>query len=131
MTQHTSQPYRPTLPGDWWLQHPGYLRYMLRELTCVAIGAYAGLLIVGLLRLGQGPEAWDAFRLAIGSGPGVALQLIAWLFAIYHSVSWFALAPRTMPLQIGARRVPGGWIAGAHYLAWAVISLVLLLAVGV
>jgi fumarate reductase subunit C len=131
MSHQPAPRYRPTLPGDWWLQHPGYLRYMLREVTCVAIGAYVALLIVGLLRLGQGPEAWEAFRATISSGPGVALQLIAFLLAIYHSTTWFSLAPRTMPLQVGARHVPGGLITAAHFLLWAVISLLLLLAVGV
>ena len=123
--------WSPRLPRDWWLQRAAYRRYMLRELTCVAIGAYVAVLIVGLYRLGQGPEAWDAFRAALGSAPGLLLQLLALAFAVYHSITWFALAPRTMPLQIGTRHVPAAWIAGAHYLAWAVITAVVLLAVGV
>lgn len=118
--------YSPRLPHDWWWQRPAYRRYMLRELTCVPIGAYAALLIVGLYRLGQGQAAWEGFRAALGSGPGLALQAIALAFAVYHSVTWFALAPRTMPLQVGVRQVPAAWIAGAHYLLWAVITLGLL-----
>jgi fumarate reductase subunit C len=123
--------YKPRLPNDWWLRHPGYLRYMLREMTCIPIGLFVAVLIIGLLRLGQGPDAWNAFLATLASPPGVVLQGIALAFATYHSITWFALAPRTMPLQIGARHVPGAWIAGAHYLAWAVISLVVLFAVGI
>lgn len=122
--------WSPRLPRDWWLRHPAYRRYMLRELTSVALGAYVALLIVGLHRLGQGPQAWDGFRAALASPPGLVFQLVALALAVYHSVTWFALAPRTMPLQIGARHVPAAWIAAAHYLAWALITVVVLLAIG-
>lgn len=122
--------WSPRLPNDWWLRHPAYLRYMLREASCIPIGAYAVLLIVALHRLGQGPEAWQGFRTALASGPGVALQLLALAFAAWHSITWFALAPRTMPLQVGARRVPSAWIAAAHYVAWAAVTVLVLLIVG-
>ncbi|PIQ36823.1 MAG: fumarate reductase subunit C [Lysobacterales bacterium CG17_big_fil_post_rev_8_21_14_2_50_64_11] len=120
----------PTLPGNWWLKRPSYLRYMLRELTCIAIGAFAILLVFALLRLGQGAEAWQAFRAALATPLAIAWQLVALVFALYHSVTWFALAPRTMLLQIGTRRVPAGWIAGAHYLSWVVLSAIVLVLSG-
>jgi len=120
----------PQLPANWWLQRPNYLRYMLRELTCIPIGAFAVLLIFALLRLGQGPEAWQTFRAALATPLAIAWQLIALAFAIYHSITWFALAPRTMPLQMGTRRVPAWWIAGAHYVLWAVLSAIILLLSG-
>lgn len=120
----------PNLPGNWWLKRPSYLRYMLRELTCIPIGAFAVLLILALLRLGQGPEAWHAFLAALATPLALAWQLLALVFAVYHSVTWFALAPRTMPLQIGARRVAAGWIAGAHYLLWVALSAIILLLSG-
>ncbi|MDP1697856.1 MAG: hypothetical protein Q8L45_08755 [Xanthomonadaceae bacterium] len=122
--------YSPKLPTNWWLKQPNYLRYMLRELTCIPIGAFAVLLIFALLRLGQGPEAWQTFRAALATPLAIAWQLIALAFAIYHSITWFALAPRTMPLQIGARRVPAWWIAAAHYLLWVALSALVLLLAG-
>src|SRR3546814_477272 len=103
---------------------------MLRELTCIPIGAFAVLLIFALLRLGQGAEAWQAFLAALATPLALAWQLLALVFALYHSVTWFALAPRTMPLQIGARRVPAGWIAAAHYLLWVALSAIILLLSG-
>lgn len=122
--------YRPRLANDWWLRHPGYLRYMLRELSCIPIGAFAALLVLALLRLGQGPEAWQAFRDALASPLAIGWQVIALGFAVYHSITWFALAPRTMPLRIGVNEVPGMWIAAAHYLVWLVLSVIILLAAG-
>jgi fumarate reductase subunit C len=123
-------PYRPVLPGNWWLQTASYRQYMLRELTSAPIGVFAALLTVGLIRLGQGPEAWDGFRQALATPGGVVLLVVILAATVIHSLSWFSLAPSTMPVYIGARRLAGAWIAGAHYLLWAAISLTLILLAG-
>ncbi|MGD9583203.1 MAG: hypothetical protein AB7V26_05980 [Lysobacterales bacterium] len=123
--------FQPVLPTFWWLQRGNYRRYMLRELSSLPIALYAVWLILALLRLGQGAEAWAAFRASLASPLAIALQGIVLVFALIHSLSWFALAPRTLPLYIGTRRVADGWIAAAHYLAWAVLSVLIFLAIGV
>ena len=47
-----AMPYRPAMPRLWWLQRPGYIRYMLRELTCIFVGAWVVAAIVGPLVVG-------------------------------------------------------------------------------
>ena len=49
-------------------------------------------------------------------------HLLALAFAIYHSVTWFNLTPKALPLQVGEGFVPDWVIAGAHYAAWIVVS---------
>ena len=61
---------RPVSPTRWYLAHPRYLRYMSREVTCVFIGALAVLMLVALLRLAQGPDAWAGFLGALRSPAG-------------------------------------------------------------
>ena len=57
----TRRPYiRPVRRYSWWLSQPRYVRYMLREVSAVFIGAYILVLIVGLLRLSQGPAAYES-----------------------------------------------------------------------
>lgn len=124
-------PWRPEMPAFWWLSRPGYWRYMVRELTCVWVGAWVAAAIVGLVRLRQGPDAWEAFLATLNSAPGVAFQLVALLFVLIHTVSWFRLAPSTIPVWIGENRVPSRWIELGHYLAWIVASLVILYLAGV
>lgn len=119
-------PYQPTMSRWWWLKSPGYLRYMIREITCIAVGAWVAVAIDGLVRLGQGPEAWRAYWQALGSAPGIVFQVVALAFVVYHAVSWFALAPSTMPVWIGERQVPPGLIEVAHYLAWIAVSLAII-----
>ena len=127
----TRRPYiRPVRRYSWWLSQPRYIRYMLREVSAAFIGAYILVLIVGLLRLGQGPAAYESFLGAVLSPAGVAFSLITFVFAVYHSVTWFGVTPKAMPLRMGGKAVPQAIIVGAHWFGWAVASLLILLWVG-
>ncbi len=121
------KPYIRALPKTtWFLQQPRYMRYMAREVTCIFIGAYTFLLIVGLKRLAEGPDAFQRFLDALHSPLGVLFSLATLVAAVYHSTSWFNVTPQAMPIQRGEEFVPGNIIVGAHYGAWAVISLIIL-----
>lgn len=119
-------PYHPTVSPGWWLARPSYFRYMLRELSCVFVGAYTAVLIAGLGALAEGEARWAAFLDGLGSAPGILFQLIALAFVLYHTFTWFALAPRSMPARLGGRPVPAAAITGAHYLVWAAFTLAIL-----
>jgi len=56
--------------------------------------------------------------------------VLALIFSVYHSVTWFNLTPKALPLQRGETFVPDGAISGAHFAAWAVLSLVVLTLAG-
>lgn len=122
----TRRPYTPPMPYSWWLRSSNYRRYMLREITCIWIGAYVAALIAGLYSLKQGAVEWQAFLAALGSPAGVLFQLIALVFALYHAVSWFSLAPSTMPIWRGENQVPPRWIEIAHYVAWLAVSILII-----
>lgn len=125
------RPYVRKVERSWWLGHRRYVAYMVRELTSLFIGLYCAVLVVGLFRLAQGRAAWDGFIAALSSPVGVLLQMICLALAAYHSVTWFALTPKAMPLVVRGEPVPPNAIVGAHYAAWAVVSLVVLLAAGI
>jgi fumarate reductase subunit C len=124
------RPYIRKVERSWWIRQPRYISYMVRELTSLFVGLYCALLVVGLVRLSQGPAAWDGFVAAFSSPLGVAFQLLCLVFAVYHSVTWFALTPKAMPLVIGDEPVPPRMIVGAHYVAWAAVSCIVLIAAG-
>jgi fumarate reductase subunit C len=125
------RPYVRQVERSWWLHRPRYVAYMIRELTSLFVGLYCALLAVGLVRLSQGHAAWDGFVAALTSPLGVVVQLVCLVFAVYHSVTWFALTPKAMPLMIRDEPVPGMVIVGAHYAAWAAVSIVVLIAAGI
>lgn len=114
----------------WFFRHPRYLRYMVREVTCVFIGLHALILLVALRRLSEGREAYQAFLQNLTSPAGVALQLVVLVFAVYHSTSWFNVTPKAMPVQIGEKFVPGAAIVGAHYAGWLIVTVAVLVLAG-
>jgi fumarate reductase subunit C len=125
------RPYVRGIKRSWWLRQPRYLAYMVRELTSLFVGLYSIFLVVALARLARGPAPWDAFLAAARSPWGIAFQLVCLLFAVYHSMTWFAVTPKAMPLMLKGEPVAAGVIVGAHYVVWLVISLGVLIAAGI
>ena len=120
------KPYHRAVTSEWIFRHPRYLRYMVREFSCLFIGGWTLMMVWGLKQLAEGPVAWAAFLELLKSPTSIALHLVALAFATYHSVTWFNLTPKALPLQIGEEFVPDGVISGAHFGAWAVLSLAVL-----
>ena len=124
------RPYERELPKTWWLRQPRYVRYMMREMSAFFIGAYALVLIVGLSQLARGEAAYDAY-LAFASGPlELAFAVVAMIFALYHTYTWFQVTPKAMPLMLGGKRIPGALIIAAHWFGFLVLSAALWLLVG-
>ncbi len=111
---------------SWFFRHPRYLRYMAREVTCLFIGGYTILLVVGLMRLAEGRAAWEAFLAALRGPASIVLHVLALAFALYNTVTWFNVTPKALPLQVGEEFLPDAVVTGAHYAGWVVLSLAVL-----
>lgn len=122
---------RDVPPTSWYFRHPRYLRYMAREVTSLFIGAYCLLLVVAMERLSSGPAAWQAFLDSLRSPGMVVFHLLAVVAAFYHAGTWFNATQKALPVQVGEEFVKGSYISGAHYVAWAVLSVVVLILAGV
>ena len=55
----------------------------------------------------------------------IVLHVIALIFAVIHSVTFFNLTPRVIVVYKGDEKVPEAAIAALHYVMWAVATLVL------
>jgi succinate dehydrogenase subunit C len=124
------KPYVRAMTSEWIVRHPRYMRYMVREFSCLFIGGWTLLLVWGLKQLADGPVAWTAFLEALKSPASIAFQLVTLGFAVYHSITWFNLTPKALPVQLGEEFVPDRVISGAHLAAWAVLSLAILFLAG-
>ncbi len=126
------KPYvRQMSKTSWFLTHARYKSYILHEVTCIFIAIYAVILIVGLFRLGQGPEAWQGWLDGLRSPLGMIFMILAFAFSAIHTWSWFKVVPQAMRVQRGTEFVPGNLIVGAHYGVLAVVSLFVLILAGV
>jgi len=110
-------PYERPITSEWIFRHPRYLRYMVREFSCLFIGGWTLLMVWGLHQLSQGPAAWAAFLELLRSPASVGFHLLTLAFALYHSTTWFNLTPKALPVP---------FIAAAHYAGWAALSVVIL-----
>ncbi len=115
--------YRPT-NFDWWLTNRAYFLFVLRELTSVFIAGYLVFFLLLLQRLDVGPQAYEGYLRFLATPGMVFFHLVALAAALYHSITWFRLAPMAIPLRLCGRRVPGAAIVGAGYAAWFVVSLI-------
>lgn len=125
-------PYvRPVSKTTWYMRQGRYRKYMLREVTCLLVGFYCFLTIFALASL-RSPETWSAFLQSQQNSFMVGLHGFALVFfLIFMTFDWFKLAPKAMPLQLGEQKMPAIVIVIAHYVAWAIASLVVFWLAGV
>jgi fumarate reductase subunit C len=114
--------YRRRVSVWWWLQSRSYTGFVLRELTSVAVAYFALVLLWQIRALGQGPEAYARVIARLRSPLFVVLDLLALAFVLFHSITWFNLAPKAMVVRLRGKRLPDVLIAGANYAAWVVLS---------
>ena len=118
-------PYIRPMNG-WWKRDPFFVRYMARELTAVAVAAYAIVLMVGVLRLAQGEAAWNGWLAALRSPLSIALHLVLLVSMFIHAKSWFEIMPKTMPMIfVGGKRLAAATITRAGWAATGVASIAL------
>lgn len=121
-TRYHPKWYRRRMSVWWWMWKWSYTKFVLRELTSVFVGLFAVVTLWQLRALSAGPEAYAQFLARLESPFFLALHGFAMLFILFHSITWFNLAPKAMVVRLGGKRVPDFVIAGWNYAAWLVAS---------
>lgn len=114
--------YRRPVSVWWWLQKRTYAKFVLRELTSVFTAFFALVLLWQLRALAAGPEAYVQVLARLKSPLFLVLNGVAFLFILFHSITWFNLAPKAMIVRVRGKRVPDTVIAGGSYFAWLAAS---------
>lgn len=122
-----SKLYYPKMPRTWWLQKPAYLLFMLRELSSVFIAIFLMVFLVQIYQLTKGPDAYAAFVQKLNSPGWIMFHVLALLFALYHSLTWFESTAVIMPLRLGERAVPRNLVFALTLGAWIAVSAVILI----
>lgn len=117
--------YRARMPIFWWVRKWTHIRFITRELTSVFVAFYAIELLFLLRTLTLGQEAYDAFLAWLQTPLALGLNTIALLMILYHSITWFNLAPKALVIRVGEVRIPPVAIAGLNYAGWVVVSAAL------
>ena len=113
----------------WWRRDPFFVRYMIREVTAIAVLVYAIILMFGVLRLSQGEAAFNGWLAALRSPGSILLHLVLLVSFVVHAKSWFDIMPKTMPMMfVGGQRVEGSTITRTGYVV-TIVATVLVLAI--
>lgn len=115
----------------WWKKNPYYVEYVIHESTALFVAAYALVLLVGLVRLGQGEVAWNGWLGALKSPLSLVFHAALLVGAVYHTYSWYVVMPITMPpIIVGGKKLSSSAITVGGLLAVVVVSVVTFVLVG-
>jgi fumarate reductase subunit C len=101
-----------------------YTKFITRELTSLAVGYAAVLVVVQLWVMSRGPAAYERFLTILASPAVVAFHILVFLLILFHTVTWLNLAPQALVVRLGGRRVPDRVVLAGHYVAWLVATAV-------
>jgi fumarate reductase subunit C len=116
--------YRKRVSTWWWTEQWRSFKFILRELSSLAVIYFVALLLWLLWSLGKGPDKYLEFQSWMKDPLVIAFNVIALIFVLYHSITWFNLAPKAMPIRMGGKRLPEWMVAAPNYVVWLVISAV-------
>jgi fumarate reductase subunit C len=122
----TSTTYRRPVSTWWWLRKRSYFAFVMRELSSLFVAWFVLFLLVMISAVGRGRSSYENF-LDVASHPVVvAINVVASAFLVLHVVTWFALTPQAVVLQLGGRRVPSSVILASQYVGLVVVSALVL-----
>ena len=122
-TEYHPRWHRTRVSTYWWMHRWAYLAFILRELSSAFIAWFVVFTLLQIYALSQGTEGYRQFQSWAKNPVILLVNLVSLFFVVFHSITWFNLAPKAMVVRLRGQRVPGQWIAGANYAAWALVSL--------
>lgn len=121
------RPYMRTMDG-WWRRNAYFKKYMLREVTAFFVAGYALVLLAGVIRLSQGPAAFNEWLAGLGSRWSIGLHVILLVIFLYHTYSFFEIMPKTMPpVVVGGKKLSRAAVTNIGLAASAVASIAVFL----
>ena len=114
--------YRRRMSVWWWLKNRAYSMFVLRELTSVFVAFFAMLYLWQLRALAAGPDAYAQFVARLKTPLFLTVDTIAFLFVLFHTITWFNLTPTAMVVRVKGKRVPDRIVAGSNYVVWVLLS---------
>lgn len=106
----------------WWLKKRTYFLFVMRELSSFFVAWFVVYLLLLARAVGQGEAAYQDFLDAADSPALLALNGLAFVFVILHTVTWFGVTPQAMAVVLRGRPVPPRAIIAVQYVGLAVVS---------
>lgn len=114
--------YRVRISTWWWLKRVSSLVFIVRELSSLFVAWFVVFLLLLVSAVSRGDAAYQEFLEWAGTPVMLLVNTVTLFFVLFHTVTWFHLAPQAMVVRVGGKRVPGALIAASHYAAWLAVS---------
>jgi fumarate reductase subunit C len=115
--------YRAPVSVYWWLGQWQYLKFILRELSSVFVAIFVVITLLQLRALLSGPAAYTRFEHWLQTPAAIALNLISFFFVLFHTITWFNLAPKAIAMRVHGKRLPDFLVAAPNYALWVLVSV--------
>jgi fumarate reductase subunit C len=99
---------------------------MLREFSSMFLAGYTVLLVILVLKVHNGAGSFADFRDTLRSPWLIGFNILALLFAMLHTITWFLAVPSALQLRIGEEKVEPRLLIGGAYAVMLFTSAVLL-----
>jgi fumarate reductase subunit C len=123
---NVAKPYTKRVPVLWWISKWKHLHFIFRELTSLCVVFCSLELLYLVYVVSQGENAYMQFIEQLKSPWLTIANCFAFFGLLFHSYTWFNLAPKAMVVKIGKNTVPGALVLLANYAGWIVVSIVLI-----
>lgn len=104
--QRSHPVYVAPIPRFWWIRTAPFRRFVIRELTSVFVGLFSVVLLLFLLALSRGEQAYQGFLDWLTQPGTVVLHTITLVAVLYHTVTSIQLASQIQEIRLGGRTVP-------------------------
>jgi fumarate reductase subunit C len=115
--------YRAPVSVYWWLGQWQYLKFILRELSSVFVALFVVTTLFQVRALLRGPAAYARFEHWLQSPAAIALNLLSFFFVLFHTITWFNLAPKALAMRVHGKRLPDFLVAAPNYALWVLVSV--------
>ena len=114
--------YVSKVPTTWWLRTAPFRRFAAREFTAVFAAAFSAMLLLLLLALSRGQEAYEGFLRWLRLPAVIVVSSVIFVALLYHAVTWFQLTAHIQVVRLGGNVVPRRAVVGALLGTWVVVS---------
>jgi len=116
--------YVPEYPRSWWLQTGPYRRFAAREITSMFAAAFSGLLLLFLVALSRGREAYEGFLRWLKLPAVVAVFAVILVAVLYHMATWFRLTAHIQVVRLGRKVLPRSVVIAGLFGTWVSASVI-------
>jgi fumarate reductase subunit C len=121
-TRLQSPAYRRPISTWWWLKKRSYFVFAMRELSSIFIAWFVVFLLVMVYAIGRGEDQYQSFLDWASSPWVIVINVVALLFVLLHTITWFNLTPQAIVVHVGHRRLPAWLVVISQYVALVVVS---------